>query len=62
MLCEVGRRPDHRHALVGADAHRNHILVDALAEANPRVIAARDNVSQSIVDIDLNRYVGILPS
>ena len=61
MLGEVGRRTYHRHALVGADAHRDHVFVDALAEANTRVIAARDNVGQTIVDVDLDCDVGIVP-
>ena len=34
-LLEVGRRADHRHAKVRADAHRDHVLRHLLAARTP---------------------------
>ena len=58
-LLEVGRRTDHGHAQVGPDAHRDHVLGDLLAAAHARVEALGDDVSQAVVDNDLDLDVRI---
>jgi hypothetical protein len=61
-ISKVGRRADYRHAQVRADAHGDHVLVDALAEADAGMRAPGNDVGQAIVDVDLDGDVGIVPS
>ncbi|MNZ98027.1 hypothetical protein D3C78_1172980 [compost metagenome] len=60
MPGEILRGADHRHAHVGADAHRDHVLGDLLAEADASVVALRHDVGQTVVHDDLDVEIGIV--
>jgi hypothetical protein len=57
---EVGGRADHSHPEVGADAHGNHVLGDELAGADAGIDLLRHDVSEAVVDDDLDVDVGVL--
>ena len=57
---EIVGGADHRHAHVGPNPHRNHVLGDLFAQAHAGVIALRDDVRQPVVDDDLHPDIGVL--
>jgi hypothetical protein len=50
---EIGWRADDRHAHVRPDAHCDHILGDLVARADARVVTFGNDVSQAVVDDQL---------
>ena len=56
---EIGRRADDRHAKVGADARRDHILCHLLAKTNAGIVALRDDADQAIIDDELDLDIRI---
>ena len=62
MVYEVGRRPDNRHAQIGADPDGDHILVNMLARADACVVMFCDDVGEPVVDCDLDFDVRVLGS
>ena len=59
-ILEIRRRADNRHAVVGADAHGDHVLRNLLAAPNAGVEALSDDIRQAIVDDDLDFDFGIV--
>src|SRR6201987_4215847 len=50
-------RCDGEHPHVWGEAHRNHVFLDALADANAGIESAGDDVAQAIVDHDIEYHV-----
>ena len=59
-LAEIGRRPDDGHAQVRPDPHSYHVLGNLLAASHAGVIAIRNDVTQTVVNGDLDFDIGIL--
>jgi hypothetical protein len=49
MRFEVRRRPDDRGALVGRDAHRDHVALDELAEVDAGIEVSGDEIEARFV-------------
>jgi predicted molibdopterin-dependent oxidoreductase YjgC len=60
MQGEVLGRADHRHPHVRADAHRDHVPRQLLAQANAGVVTLGDDVGQAGVDDDLHFDVRVV--
>ena len=56
---QIGRRADHSKADVGADAHRNHVLGNLLAEAHAGIESLLDDVDELVVRNQLHIDVRI---
>ena len=59
MRGEIGGRADDRHAHIGSDADRHHVLGDAFAEADAGVVTLFDNIGESCLDVQFDMDVGI---
>ena len=57
---EVGRCAHHRHAEVGPDPHRHHVLRDRFSKANAGVETFRNDVRQTGFDGELHMNVGVV--
>jgi len=60
MVLEIGRRAHDRHADVGPDPHRDHVLRDLLAKAHASVVTARREVQQRVIYVNLDLDVGMV--
>ena len=59
-LCEVGGCADDRHAHVGADPDRDHVLRHLLAKTNAGIETFGHDIGQAIVDDDLGMDIRIV--
>jgi hypothetical protein len=57
---EIGRRARHQHPLVRADADRDHVALEALAEPDAGVEALLDDVDELLLHRDLDLDVGMV--
>jgi hypothetical protein len=57
--CEIVRRGDSNLTQVRAEFDRDHILLDDLADADRRVIAAGDDIHDFIVQRNVEYDVGV---
>jgi hypothetical protein len=50
---EIGRRADRDLPFVAGHRHGDHVLLDHLAEPNPRIVALSDDVEFGVRDGDV---------
>jgi hypothetical protein len=50
MLRQIGGRSHHRHAQIGADAQRDHVLFQAFAQPHPGIETLGHDVGQRAVE------------
>jgi hypothetical protein len=57
---EIGRCADHRHAHVGSNTHRDHVLGDLLVASHARVVLLCDNIGEAVIHDHVDLDVRIL--
>ena len=57
---EIARGGDNGHTDVRADAHRNHVFGDLLAGPYTCIKVLGDNISQTVIDDDLDIDLRVL--
>ncbi|MNR56182.1 hypothetical protein D3C85_1767110 [compost metagenome] len=60
MPREIRRGTDYRHAHIGADAHRDHVLGHLLTQANACVVALRHDIGQAVIHDDFDAQIRIV--
>jgi len=59
MFCKVIRTAQYRKTLCRTDVHRDHVLRNAVAEANSSIEALRDDINQPSLSDDIQLHLWI---